>query len=108
MRQPVANTPGPRHTLALWQRVRSGDDEALQVLVAEWQEAAMGYLPSSALQQIPGHTLLALVALATLEAAVLWQPEREAFGDCVRRRVVARVVHFQLASFPLAEALVLQ
>ena len=104
----MADTPGHKHTLALWQRVRSGDDEALQVLVDEWRDAALSYLPAASWQQIPQSTLLSLVALATLEAAILWQPEREAFGDCVRRRVVARVVHFQLASFPLAEAIALQ
>ena len=104
----MADRPGRKHTLAVWQRVRSGDDEALQILVAEWREPSLDCLPLAAIQQIPGHTLQALCALATLEAAVLWQPEREEFSDCLRRRVVARVVHFQLSSFPLAEAIALQ
>jgi len=93
--------PDPKRTRALWDRVRAGDDEALQVLVDLWQEDALPMVPALAIQQIPTSTLLQIAALSVLETAALWQPEREEFAECLRRRVVARCVHFHLASFPL-------
>lgn len=80
-----------RQARLLVPRARAGDDEALEALVMETRPALLSLIPAAARAQVAVDLLVRELQAALLEAAILWQPEREGFPVLVDRRLRRRL-----------------